>query len=140
VIHEEQKAHVSPVCGGAEVRALFPVTERLVYLNHAAISPPPTTTIRAIEAQLRDVHERGSLNFRSWVQTKERTRELLANLLGARAEQVGFVRNTSDGLSTVANGIKWRSGDNIVTLTTLASKFACARNGTGASISRSLRG
>ena len=116
MIHEDlQKPHVIPVCGGAEVRALFPVTERLVYLNHAAISPPPTTTIRAIEAQLRDVHERGSLSFRSWVQTKERTRQLLANLLGAKPEQVGFVRNTSDGLSTVANGINWRRGDNIVT-------------------------
>ena len=98
-----------------EVRALFPVTERLIYFNHAAISPPPTPTIRAIEAQLRDVHENGSLNFRSWLAVKEDARKLLAKLLGARPEQVAFVRNTSDALSTVANGLKWRAGDNIVT-------------------------
>ena len=30
-------------------------------------------------------------------------------------EQVAFVRNTSDALSTVANGLSWRKGDNIVT-------------------------
>jgi selenocysteine lyase/cysteine desulfurase len=36
-------------------------------------------------------------------------------MLGARPEQVAFVRNTSDGLSTVANGLDWRPGDNLVT-------------------------
>lgn len=98
-----------------EVRALFPVTERAIYFNHAAVSPPPITTIRAIEAQLKDVNENGSLNFRSWLAVKEEARRLLAGLLGARAEQVAFVRNTSDGLSTVANGLDWQPGDNIVT-------------------------
>jgi len=97
-----------------EVRALFPVTQRLIYFNHAAVSPPPTTTIQAVEAQLRDVHENGSRNFRSWLAVKERARGLLAGLLGARPEQVAFMRNTSDALSTVANGIDWRAGDNIV--------------------------
>lgn len=98
-----------------ELRALFPITERAIYLNHAAVSPPPITTIQAVEAQLRDVHENGSTNFRDWLAVKEQARQLLANLLGARAEQVAFVRNTSDALSTVANGLKWRQGDNIVT-------------------------
>lgn len=98
-----------------ELRALFPITQRAVYLNHAAVSPPPTTTIQAVEAQLRDVHENGSLNFLSWLEVKERARGLLAGLLGARPEQVAFVRNTSDALSTVANGLAWKPGDNIVT-------------------------
>ena len=98
-----------------EVRSLFPITERAIYLNHAAVSPPPITTIQAVEAQLRDVHENGSANFRNWLAVKEQARQLLANLLGARPEQVAFVRNTSDALSTVANGLNWRQGDNIVT-------------------------
>ena len=98
-----------------ELRALFPVTERLVYLNHAAVSPPPTTTIAATEAQLRDVFLNGSLNYRSWLSVKEQARQLLANLLGARAEQIAFMRNTSDALSTVANGLRWKPGENIVT-------------------------
>src|SRR6185436_1078175 len=98
-----------------EVRALFPITERCNYLNHAAVSPLPTPTLRAVESQLRDVHENGSAGFRNWLATKEQARELLANLLGARPEQVAFVRNTSDALSTVANGLTWKPGDNIVT-------------------------
>lgn len=98
-----------------ELRTLFPIAERLVYLNHAAVSPIPTSTLAATEAQLRDVHEKGSLNYRNWLSVKEEARKLLAALLGARPEQVAFVRNTSDALSTVANGIPWKSGDNIVT-------------------------
>ena len=99
----------------AELRALFPITEHALYLNHAAVSPPPTPTIKAIEDQLRDVTENGSLNFRNWIAVKEHARELLANLLRAQPEQVAFMRNTSDGLSTVANGLRWKAGDNIVT-------------------------
>jgi selenocysteine lyase/cysteine desulfurase len=98
-----------------QIRALFPITERAVYLNHAAVSPPPISTIEAVRAQLRDVAENGSLNYRNWVATKERARRLAADMIGARPEQVAFVRNTSDGLSTVANGLRWRTGDNVVT-------------------------
>ena len=98
-----------------DLRALFPITERSIYFNHAAISPPPTTSLRAVEDQLRDVHENGSTNFRDWLAVKEEARKLLADLLGARPEQVAFMRNTSDALSTVANGLAWRPGDNIVT-------------------------
>jgi len=97
------------------LRALFPVTERLNYLNHAAVSPPPSTTIAAVQSQLADVSKNGSVNFRNWIATKERTRTLLATMLGARPDQVAFMRNTSDGLSTVANGLRWHPGDNLVT-------------------------
>ena len=98
-----------------EIRALFPITKRAVYLNHAAVSPPPISTIEAIQAQLRDVAENGSLNYRNWVATKERARRLAADMIGARPDQIAFMRNTSDGLSTIANGLRWRAGDNLVT-------------------------
>jgi selenocysteine lyase/cysteine desulfurase len=98
-----------------DVRALFPLTAHTNYLNHAAVSPPPQPTIRAVEAQMRDVAENGALHYRRWVAVKENARKLAANLIGARPEQLAFVRNTSDGLSTVANGLRWRAGENIVT-------------------------
>jgi selenocysteine lyase/cysteine desulfurase len=97
------------------LRALFPVTRHAIYLNHAAVSASPTPTINAIQSQLADVSENGSVNFRQWLAVKESARRLVAGMLGARPEQVAFVRNTSDGLSTVANGLDWRPGDNLVT-------------------------
>jgi cysteine desulfurase/selenocysteine lyase len=98
-----------------QLRSLFPITRSLNYLNHAAVSPPPTATIAAVESQLRDVNLHGSLNYHEWVATKERARKLLTGMIGARPEQLAFLRNTSDGLSTVANGMRWQPGDNLVT-------------------------
>jgi selenocysteine lyase/cysteine desulfurase len=57
----------------------------------------------------------GSRNYRRWVAIRERARKLAAEMIRARPEQIAFMRNTSDGLSTIANGLKWRAGDNIVT-------------------------
>src|SRR6185295_2856747 len=98
-----------------ELRSLFPITNRAIYLNHAAVSPLPIPTVEAIDSQLKDVRDNGSINFRSWIAVKERARSLLAELLSARPEQVAFMRNTSDSLSTVANGLDWRTGQNVVT-------------------------
>jgi CheY-like chemotaxis protein len=36
-------------------------------------------------------------------------------MLKVKPEQIAFMRNTSDGFATVANGLKWKKGDNIVT-------------------------
>jgi cysteine desulfurase / selenocysteine lyase len=98
-----------------QIRALFPITERAIYLNHAAVSPPPLSTLDAVRSQLADVAENGTLNYRSWQAIKEKARKLAAEMIGARPEQIAFTRNTSDGLSTIANGLRWNSGDNLVT-------------------------
>lgn len=98
-----------------ELRALFPITKNAVYLNHAAVSPLSTPAIDAITRQLQDISQHGSVNFRTWVATKERCRWRLASLMGARPEQIAFMRNTSDALSTIANGLTWKPSDNIVT-------------------------
>lgn len=97
------------------LRQLFPITKEWVYLNHASCSPPPTTAIEAMTKQLHDVQMNGSLNYHNWVAAKENCRKMTANLLNVRSEQIAFLRNTSDGLSCIANGLKWNLGENIVT-------------------------
>lgn len=99
----------------AEIRSLFPATKNYVYLNSAAVAPLPTVAIEAVNEQLRDVSENGSANFTDWVATKNRAREIIAAMLKVRAEQIAFMRNTSDGFASVANGLRWKTGDNIVT-------------------------
>jgi selenocysteine lyase/cysteine desulfurase len=96
------------------IRPLFPATGKYAYLNSAAVAPLPTPTVEAVQKQLRDVSENGSAHFMDWVATKQRARELVASMLKVRAEQIAFMRNTSDGFASVAGGLKWRKGDNIV--------------------------
>ncbi|HKP68207.1 MAG TPA: aminotransferase class V-fold PLP-dependent enzyme [Pyrinomonadaceae bacterium] len=102
------------------IRASFPVALSGVYLNTAAVGPLPTSTVDAVSAQLNDVSENGSSNFDDWLETKERVRGLVASMLGGRASDVAFTRNTSDGLCAVASGLDWKAGDNIVSF---ASEF-----------------
>lgn len=96
------------------IRSLFPATEHLTYLNSAAVSPMPTTAIDAINWQLSDVAANGSAHYQDWIDTKNRARELAAEMLKVRPDQIAFLRNTSDGFASIANGLTWHEGDNIV--------------------------
>jgi len=97
-----------------EIRNLFPVTQKYAYLNSAAVSPVPARSVEAVLSQLKDVSENGTVNYTDWIATKERARALIGEMLGVRADQLAFMRNTSDGFSTIANGLRWKKGDNIV--------------------------
>jgi selenocysteine lyase/cysteine desulfurase len=39
---------------------------------------------------------------------------MIAEMLNVQAEQIAFMRNTSDGFATIANGLDWMETDNIV--------------------------
>lgn len=97
------------------IRSLFPVTQNYIYLNHSAVSPLSTRVRDAMAGLIQDVTENGSFNYSSWLDTYSRSRESAARLVNANSHEVAFMHNTSAAISTVANGIDWRSGDNIVT-------------------------
>jgi selenocysteine lyase/cysteine desulfurase len=97
------------------IRSLFPVTEHYIYLNHAAVSPLSTRVRDAMNHLVNDVTLNGSVNYYDWLETYERARAAAARLVNARPHEIAFMRNTSDAISTVANGLAWRAGDNIVT-------------------------
>jgi cysteine desulfurase/selenocysteine lyase len=98
-----------------QIRSLFLVNSHYTYLNSAAVSPLPATAIKGVISQMIDVSSNGGLGYLGWLRHKESARALLASMMNVRPEQVAFTRNTSDGISTIANGLTWREGDNIVT-------------------------
>src|SRR5437762_4690567 len=97
-----------------ELRELFPVTRNLVYLNHAAVGPLSTRAAEAIERQARDQRDFGALHWREWYAEFARFRESAARLIGAEPGEIAILKNTSEGLSFVAEGLQWRAGDNVV--------------------------
>jgi len=97
------------------IRSLFPVTEKYTYLNHSAVSPISIPVRDAMNRLIEDVTRNGFVNYRDWLQTYEQTRESAARLVNARAHEIAFMRNTSEAISAVANGIDWKEGDNVVT-------------------------
>lgn len=97
-----------------KIRSLFPALANCNYLNSAAVSPIPTTAIDAINTQLTDVSVNGSKNFGEWIAVKDGARKLIGEMLGVQLDQIAFMRNTSDGFASIANGLDWQTGDNIV--------------------------
>ena len=97
-----------------KIRKAFPVTEKYTYLNSAAVGTIPSVSADAVYSQLKDVSENGTVNFNDWVATKNRARASVAQMLNVKSEQIAFLRNTSDGFASVASGMSWEKGDNIV--------------------------
>ena len=98
------------------LRAEFPIVQRWVYLNHAAFSPPPLRARQAFIEHFELGEQTAFENFVEWFDRADRVRALAARLLHTRANLIAFGHATSDGVNLVANGLDWRSGDNVVTI------------------------
>ena len=97
------------------IRDLFPVTKNLVYLNHAAVGPLSVRACDAMESHARDQRDFGALHWRDWYAEHKALRESAARLLGAQPSEIAVIKNTSEGLSFVAQGLRWHERDNVVT-------------------------
>ena len=94
-------------------RREFPVCARKIYCAHAADAPLP----RRVADAMKESIERACVDARQYEQELERiakTRTLVADLLGAEPEEIAFTGPTASGLNTVANGIDWKPGDEVV--------------------------
>ena len=92
----------------------FPVTDKYIYLDHAGIAPVSIRVKRAVEDFLKGVAEAGAFNYGTWMERVSRIRGRCGKLIGADTEEIAFVKNTSHGLSVIAEGLDWREGDNII--------------------------
>jgi cysteine desulfurase/selenocysteine lyase len=96
--------------------AQFPIMERVIYANHAAISPWPRASVAAVRAFAEESATASALSYPDWLRRESALRALLAKLLNAgSADDIALLKNTTEGVNIAARGIRWRSGDNIVT-------------------------
>jgi selenocysteine lyase/cysteine desulfurase len=97
-----------------EYQDQFPVAQRLVYLNHAAVAPLSRRAAEAITWLAQDALEFGSLHYDRWLETYAGARRSTAQLINAKPEEIALVKNTSEGIAIVATGIQWKRGDVVV--------------------------
>jgi selenocysteine lyase/cysteine desulfurase len=95
-------------------RREFPITERLVHLNHAGVSPVSRRVAAAVTAFITEATTVDAAAQRRWSTRCEQVRAGFARLVGAQADEIAFVKNTSEGLSLVAAGLDWHPGDNVI--------------------------
>lgn len=98
----------------ASVRGLFPVTERLAYMDHAGLGTTPTPVREAVR-RFDDLQAAaGSSGLKDFLAEREAIRARMAAFVGAGADELAITKNTPEGLSFVASGLDWRPGDNVV--------------------------
>ena len=99
-----------------ELRSLFPVTRNFAYLNHAGVAPISTRVHAAIERCCSNALHYGAFQYPvHFDQEIEHSRKLAARLLNASSGEIAFIKNTTEGLGLVANGVDWKEGDEVIT-------------------------
>ncbi len=95
--------------------AEFPQDNGLCYLNHAAVSPWPKCAAGAVQRFAFENMTCGAERYPQWMQVVQDLRERLRWLLNANsADDIALVKNTSEGLSFVAKGLAWQTGDQVI--------------------------
>ena len=101
-----------------ELRAQFPVLERVAYLNAGTNGPVPRRAFEATEAALLEQLEQGRSGkpwFESMIERIDLLRERVAGLLGASQADVALTGATTDGINAALLAVEIAEGDEILT-------------------------
>lgn len=99
----------------ALIRAEFPQAPGLIYLNHAAVAPWPRRAQEAVAAFAEENVVHGASRSQRFNEREERLRRQLQQLINAPSpDDIALLKNTSEAISVVASGVRWKQGDNVV--------------------------
>lgn len=97
----------------AWVRNEFPVTQRMLYLDSAHQTPLATSIRDSLVGFFAESLEAAGPKP-VWLRRVEETRARVASLFHAKASEIAFTKNTSEGLNIAANAVPMKAGDNVV--------------------------
>ncbi len=102
-----------------DIRDYFPVIEKAIYLNHAAIGPSPKPVTEEVQKWMVHHKSYGDMYFSPlnvMYEEINRDREVLGKLINARfpTDEISFTYNTSYGLAAIAEAIPWKKGDTVI--------------------------
>src|SRR3954471_6598527 len=91
----------------------FPILKHWDFFNHGGVSPICRASAEALRTYARQALNDSYLKGH-WYAKVETTRSYAAQLINAHTSEIAFIKNTSEGIAFVANGLKWKAGDEIV--------------------------
>ena len=98
----------------SSTRELFPIARNYNFQNHAGVAPLCVPASDAMQRYARETCDCATV-CTDFYREIEQVRRLSAQLVNAAPEEITFVKNTTEGLGWVANGLNWSTGDNVVT-------------------------
>jgi len=97
-----------------EIQRNFPITNQYIFFNTAGVAPISLPSQKIIRALSEDLCKIGYYKLKEWNAKIPIAREEAAALINSSPEEIAFVKNTSHGLSLVAEGIEWQPGDEVI--------------------------
>jgi len=99
---------------GFDARTEFPILGAgWAFFNHAGVAPVCGRGARALEKYAGEASRDAYLTGK-WYKRAEEVRKAAGRMINAEPGELAFVKNTSEGLAFVANGLEWKRGDEIV--------------------------
>jgi L-cysteine/cystine lyase len=101
-----------------ELRAQFPVLERVAYMNAGTNGPVPSRAFEAADRSLREQLEEGRSSkpwFEHQIERIDELRERAARVLGATTADLALTGSTTDGINAVLHAVEIDAGDEILT-------------------------
>ena len=95
-------------------RSIFPIVDRWAWFNHAGTGPLPTPAVVAITARAVAQSLDAAAAWDDHLARSAEVRVAGARLMGVDADDVAFVKNTTEGLAFVAGGLDLGPGDRVV--------------------------
>jgi len=96
------------------IREHFSVVNHWVYMDHAAVSPLTRDMVYGLSMRADDIMENGFTNAADWKEDAIQARLMYSQLLGSLPDEIAFINSTAEGVNLIANGIEWKTGDNVV--------------------------
>ncbi|MGB2782922.1 MAG: cysteine desulfurase, partial [Atribacterota bacterium] len=91
----------------------------IIYMDSASTSLTPEPVLNAVLKYYREYNAnvgRGVHRLSQIASQKYRdAHRKVADFIGANEEEVIFTKNTTEAINTVASGLKWKTGDKVVT-------------------------
>lgn len=98
-----------------EIRKLFPyIAHGKIYFNHASIGPLSRPVLSQLNEYLYERSTSKIKNFEAFLASDAGGRENIGKLLNCKADRITWIDNVSNGMSVLANSLKWEKGDEII--------------------------
>jgi len=89
--------------------------EDATYLNVAGNAPMPKASLKAAQGPIEWKKFPQRVPDEAYFDVPNRIRASIAQLIGARAEEIALTTGASTGMVSVAYGLQWKPGDEVIT-------------------------
>jgi selenocysteine lyase/cysteine desulfurase len=97
-----------------KVQGEFLLDKDWIYLNNGTLGPTPKPVYYTVAERYHDLAQDPGQPNTDQNAAQEDVRRRVAAFIGADVEEVGLVRNTTEGMNFMLGGVDWKAGDEIL--------------------------